>query len=99
MKKIKNLEKEIVNILIMYPDTRDDDYLLFYRLCLSKNIDVTEISVSDFLQHRKTLGFPNWETVGRVRRKLQEKYASLRSEKYKYKQSRQKAFKEYANEN
>ena len=73
-----NLVKEILENSMQ---ARNSDTYLYlqvvYRVGLLKGIDVNAMSVTDFLLKRSKLGFPNYETVSRARRKLQAEHVEL----------------------
>lgn len=70
-----NLYENVVRtILLTREATRADDKLLYYWLLREEGFN-TEIPLSQFLIGSN---FPNWESVTRCRRKLQEKFPELR---------------------
>ena len=78
------------------PQSRDDDYLLYNLVCKACDIDTSTIAFDEALLNRKELGIPNWESVSRYRRKLQEINPELRRNAYSKRQKRQEEFKAYA---
>ena len=57
-----------------------DTYLylqVIYKVGLLKGIDVNAMSVSEFFSKKDILGFPNYETCSRARRKLQAEHEEL----------------------
>ena len=71
-------------ILKYYPETRDDDYLLWLKViewdavlnhddCILK-----EMTARNFLAQIKRSGLPLFETVSRARRLVQAKYPELK---------------------
>lgn len=103
MKTIKNTEAQVRAMLEKAPATRESDHILFIRLCIEqarKNRDNAELiaRVLDHIMiHGKENGYPNFESVGRARRKLQEKdhrlQATARTKKGR--KDREIVFKEY----
>lgn len=73
MGRISKWEKIVKPILEEYPAARSDDRVLYYWILKKMGFDLS-VSVSRFLLSE---GFPNYETVTRVRRKLQEKHPEL----------------------
>lgn len=74
MSKISKYDNTVLKILENVPETRGDDKLLFYYVLLEEGIEPDVLSLSDYLKS-KTVGttyFPNYESITRVRRKLQE---------------------------
>ena len=79
MEKLKDLERKVKFILTNNPLTRGDDDLLYeYLLDEERKIDLSSISAKDFLLSYRKLGLPTIETVGRCRRKIQEKDETLK---------------------
>ncbi len=76
----------VKNVLEVYPETRGSDELLYIRVCEIIAAEVGcpcalhEMPLTYFLRNRKRLGFPHIETVGRMRRKLQEGNPELRAD-------------------
>lgn len=94
MARINKWEGIILPILERYPAARSDDRVLYYWVLKDQGFDLS-VSLSRFL-----LGceYPSYDSVSRVRRKLQEKYPELLP-KENERLARQKAeedFKEYA---
>ncbi len=74
----------VKSILEQYPHTRDDDYLLWLRAieiaAARENMPTLphSVTLAAYLTAAKCSRFPHFETVSRVRRKLQEQYPELR---------------------
>lgn len=82
MSKLLNLEGKVRRVLERYPSTRDDDRLLALAVwCDGFGLD-PHAPVRDVMRD-KTL--PSQESIGRIRRKLQETDETLRGTKYKEK--------------
>lgn len=77
MSRISKWENIILPILNEYPATRSDDRLLYFWVLRKMGYD-TAVSLESFLLG---VGFPSYETVTRVRRKLQETHPELSPEK------------------
>lgn len=96
----KKLEDIIRPILEILPKTRDDDSLLYIEYCRKVNASVLGMRFEDVLEFRNRLGIKSIESVGRCRRKLQEKCPELRGS-YNATEDRYAKFKEsmdYASE-
>lgn len=83
MKKIINTAVLVKRILEEKPETRNDDYLLWAETILVAVRQSTDLYVHDLnmiyaLRHIRELNLPDFGTVGRARRKLQEKFPELR---------------------
>lgn len=84
MNKTKELQTTtdlVKEVLTTYPQTRNSDNELYYRVCLliSKRhgLDLHRITMPMFFMHMKEYGFPATETVRRCRQKLQATYPEL----------------------
>ena len=100
MKKIESIAKQVKQILIDYPETRNNDYLLwikFIELCTDKSPLLVE-SFRYIVENLRELGIPNFETIGRARRKVQEKNPDLNATEstQKHREEREVAFREFA---
>ena len=78
MGKISQYENLVRAILTGYEDTRSNDKLLYLRLLRAEGYN-TKISLDEYL--RCISGFPNYDSISRVRRKLQERFPELRPAK------------------
>ena len=80
--KLGLLEKQVREILIDNPKTRASDDLLYVtlisKMLVNKGFNLERISAKDYLLHYRNYGLPTIESVGRCRRKLQEKNESLK---------------------
>lgn len=78
--KIKKAEELVWDILVKYESSRNDNDTL-YALVIQSVIGIEyfrKIGLIEFLINRKELGVPSYETVTRVRRKIQSKHQELR---------------------
>lgn len=80
MKKIKETSKLVKEILEKVPQTRNSDMLLYYHVCLEIDKTVLKLPFWLVLLDLKQYGLPPIISVGRARRKLQEKYPELRAD-------------------
>jgi hypothetical protein len=97
--KITNLVKEILEENIQARNSDTYLYLqVIYKVGLLKGINMNEMSVTDFLLRRSSLNFPNYETVSRVRRKLEAEHPELTSSKEVQKQKiiNERVYRDYA---
>lgn len=93
MEKLQNMELIVELVLEEWPVTRNDDCLLMVGVCKKLGVDIYNISYRDAMVKRKKLNIPNWETVTRCRRKIQERRPDLISPKAE--QRRRKAESEF----
>lgn len=93
MGRINKWEDKVKAILEEHPAAREDDRALYYWILKEEGYDVT-VSIARFLMGT---GYPNFETIGRVRRKLQEKYPELSENSIRAMRSKaEKEFEAYA---
>ena len=80
--KLGLLEKQVREILLDDPKTRASDDLLYVtlisKMLVNKGFNLERISAKDYLLHYRNYGLPTIESVGRCRRKLQERNESLK---------------------
>lgn len=99
MAKLYTMENIVLEILIEYPLARKDDYFLLCMVCEKTRKEILSVPLGVALANHKTLHFPNWETVTRVRRKLQEKHPELVDpETAKKRHKEETEYREYAKE-
>jgi hypothetical protein len=75
----RNVDYKVLSLLTYEPKTRDDDRLLL-SILWTKETEAQNIE--EFLKELIDGKISNPETVTRLRRKFQEKFVSLRGEKY-----------------
>jgi hypothetical protein len=78
MSKLQTMENIVLQVLENSPLARKDDYVLMWLVTDIFNPDLQNQRFGDVLYNHKENGLPNWETVTRCRRKLQEKYPYLK---------------------
>lgn len=69
------------HILITYPDSRNDDYLLISKVVERLNPSIKGLKFNFVLENNKELQLPSFKTIERHRRKLQSEYPELRADK------------------
>ena len=84
--KLNSTTELVRGILEYVPETREDDYLLWFHVLeieAARQDHITyfahSMTLADFLKQAKCCKYPHFETVSRVRRKLQNKYPELRA--------------------
>ena len=82
---MNELEKDVKQILKNIPASRASDDLLYVTL-IEKRLaglgrSLERISAKDYLLHYRNYNLPTIESVGRCRRKLQEKHKELKPSK------------------
>lgn len=96
--KIKDVEHRVKNILVDFPETRDSDEVLYYFIIREDPVLKHVGDIYDILIKRKEFGLPSLESVGRTRRKLQEKFEDLRGTKWatRYRKLKEEEYRAYA---
>ena len=77
MDSLKTIEGKVRAVLQENEDARNDDMVLYLALCNLYLKDAGAMPLAQILLNHKGLGLPSFESVGRTRRKLQEKYPEL----------------------
>lgn len=97
--KLLKQEEIVKPILEQHPETRGDDFLLYAEVIREYRPELAELSVIDFFVAHKDLYCPSYESVSRVRRRLQQKHPELLSEKAKEKRAKEEAiYRAYSKE-
>lgn len=96
MGRISKYENVVLCILNDRVSARNDDYVLYYYFLEAEGFS-TCMSLEDYLLG-DSLYYPKFETIARVRRKLQEKYPELRPTKNEQirREEAEKDFRAYA---
>ena len=76
MARVSKYEDTVLTVLQEHRDSRGDDKILYYWVLKALGFD-TQVSMARFLFNPS---YPNWESITRVRRKLQETHPELTSE-------------------
>lgn len=97
---MKVLAELVKSILEDDKKARNSDYHLWMRVC---EITCPESLYSSFyyvLEHHNDLGLPNFESVGRTRRKVQELYPELQSDEkiHEERARREEEYREFSRE-
>ena len=100
MRNLKTIEKKVRTILEKNEDARNDDMVLYLALCNLYLKDAGNMPLAQILLNHKELGLPSFESVGRTRRKLQEKYPELlgSTRVRRFRTAGEKAYRRYAKE-
>lgn len=101
---LHKITDDVRDILETDAASRDSDNILMYKylgvIGNRMNVDFDRVSVTSFFKNVGKNGIPSLETVGRCRRKLQEKHPELRGSEYvdRKRREREDDFKTYARE-
>lgn len=100
MAKLISTEKVVLSVLEESKAARQDDYVLMWLVCNKIKPEIVDMPFSYVLYHHKSLGLPNWETVTRCRRKIQEKRPDLcEPDTTRQRRKEEKEYIEYARNN
>jgi len=69
----------VLELLMNYPNLRDDDNQLEAEVCRRYNASFDQMSAATFLAIRDRMGFPSRESIGRIRRLVQEHIEELQA--------------------
>lgn len=76
-----NTSALVMDILTYEPSTRNSDNLLFHQICKTilsnQGIDISDMGFTELFLSLKEYGIPQFETVGRIRRKIQSECPKL----------------------
>lgn len=76
--RIINVAKIVKTVLEKNVDARNDDDLMYLKVCNSIAGEVSGMTVATFLLHRRELGLPCMESCRRARQKIQAAFPELR---------------------
>ena len=95
MARVKKYEAVVYHILKTYKATRSDDKLLYYWFLREEGFS-TKLTIESYLLGSNN--YPNYDSITRCRRKLQETHPSLRPPKNEQKRrdEAEKDFRAYA---
>lgn len=100
--KLLNVQEKVKGLLTRYPETRDNDMLLYVKFAELIDSEYHQNALhrpfEDVVLNLKEYNLPSFGSVGRARRKLQEKYPELRADdKVEYFRSEEEQkYREYA---
>ena len=83
--KIRSIKNLVEELLVKFPQTRDNDNLLIFKICGVQNPEINDKKylLHDFAREFiNGIKFTDAETIRRTRQKLQEKHSNLRGRSY-----------------
>ena len=100
MKNFKTIEERVKYALSCNEKTRDDDMTLYLCVCAICLPSVINMPFANVLTHYRSLDLPNFESVGRIRRKLQAKHPELAAspEVKKKRAAQERLYRHYSKE-
>ena len=69
----------VLELLLNNPKLRDNDNALEIEVCRKQNPEFDFMSAAEFINLRDALGFPSRESIGRIRRLVQENIEELKA--------------------
>lgn len=69
----------VLGLMMAHPKLRDDDNLLEAEVCRQYNPSFDTMTAAEFVAVRDAMGFPSRESIGRIRRLVQEHYDELKA--------------------
>lgn len=96
--RLYNTHKIVERLLQAYPDTRDNDELLYLKTCKAIRPDMANMTFENVILDLKVMGLPKYKSVERARRKIQKDNPDLRAseEVQEMRYEEYKNYKEYA---
>ena len=86
MSKLNKLEPVVMKVLTEYKETRSDDFKLIFAVYRELDFfHTTKELFCEIMLNHKEYNLPPFESITRVRRKLQKDYPELANEKTKEK--------------
>ena len=90
----------VKSLLEQYPDTRDDDMKLFARACWKlhlkdKSVVPADVGFYSAVYHHDEYKLPNYESLTRARRKVQQNEEHLRGSRYKNRQNEERKYRDH----
>ena len=83
--KMRDISRKVEGILLTNERSRNSDNILYLevirKVAHTEGINLDAMNVPEFFLHLGDYGFPSYETVSRVRRKLQEENPWLEASK------------------
>lgn len=97
-KKLQTIEEKVYDYLCKYEELRNDDMKLYACYVFDERPVVDGKNFFDVMFDHNMYHLPSYESVTRVRRKVQEKHPELRPPKKDYdaKMEKQKVYVDYA---
>lgn len=90
----------VKNILERFPETRDDDMKLYARACWRLvGVKLEGFNFYHILYRHKEMKLPNYESITRARRKVQQNEEYLRGSRYQKRQNEERKYRDHYGSN
>ena len=102
MKNLRTIEEEVKAVLTSNAETRNDDMKLYLWVCCyclsDRGINIWDMPFGTVMTEYRSLGIPNFESVGRTRRKLQAQCPELsgNAETKRIRAASERVYRQYA---
>lgn len=96
---MKNYYDAVREVMLKWPQTRDDDLLLWGQFLFIKGHVKTDEKFYAVLGSAKKRKLPSFESISRARRKVQEKEPALRGSRYNQRKKEETEYHDYYREN
>ena len=87
--KIKSVKQEVIYLLQMHSDLRDNDPGIIAEIWKIQTRDISKLSALQFMSRLESGLLSSSESIVRCRRKLQEQHIGLRGKVYRGRQKEQ----------
>lgn len=94
-----NYYNQVKCILEIYPESRDDDMILYATFLHLRNVVNPSETFFDVMLHAKERKLPSYGGVTRARRKVQADEPSLRGNNYRGRQHEEEQYHDYYSKN
>ena len=93
-REFETLESKVLTVLMTSPTARDSDKVLYVKFLEMYFPEALDMSYREAIN----ANVPNYESLGRIRRKLQSQYPEVHSSRQieKLRKQREQEFREYA---
>lgn len=97
-KKAKDLEELVTKVLIENPFARDSDTELFFSVCMVICPNALAKPFGSVLRDFNSYGLPRFESIARIRRKVQAAFPELQGNRQveSWRKEKETEFREYA---
>lgn len=91
----------VKSILERYPETRDDDMKLYARACWEDygSINPKGVNFYTVLYHHDKYKLPNYKSITRARRRVQQNEEHLRGNRYKDRKNEERKYRNHYGSN
>ena len=96
---MKNWYNYVKMMLTTEPATRDDDMLLYAKICYRSALVGSDTKFMQVMCNSAEWGLPSYESISRARRKVQEDMPELRGTKRNIRKVEEQVYREHYSKN